>query len=166
MGYTAIPGGDIWLQIGTTQTPTSGSTVSFTSIPPVKKLRLIADRIALTAAGVLDITLNNDSGQTYSQTYQGYNGTQMFSQALQTTFIDTARGSAASGLLIDYVIEYANQACPKSITGMSGSTTAGSNYYPIQINYNSTAAINRVDFTTGSTFNATNTGTIAIYGAF
>jgi hypothetical protein len=166
MGFTAIPGGDIWLQIVTTQTPTSGSSVSFTSIPPVKKLRLCVQNVALTTAGVLDITFNNDSGTNYYQTTLIFNGTSTSIVAGQNAFIDTTRAAGAGVHLQDFVVDYANQACPKLIEGFGSNNGSNAAYYGIVANYNSTTAINRVDFTTANTFNATNTGTIAIYGAF
>lgn len=166
MGYTAIPGGDIWLQIGTTQTPTSGSSVSFTNIPPVKKLRLIVQNVALTTAGSLDITINNDTSSIYNQSYLTYNGTTTTTIAINNTAIDTTRTAGAASHIQDFIVDYANQACPKLITGYGSNNGTNPTHYGIVANYNSTAVVSRIDFVTANTFNATNTGTIAIYGAF
>jgi hypothetical protein len=166
MALATIPSGDVWVQIGTTQTPTSGSSVSFTSIPAVKKLRLVVQNIALTTAGSLDITINNDTSSIYNQSYLNYNGTATLTAALNTVAIDTTRQAGASAHIQDFIIDYANQACPKLITGFGSNNGTSSNHYGIVANYNSTAVVNRVDFTTANTFNATNTGTIAIYGAY
>lgn len=166
MGYTAIPGGDIWLQIGTTQTPTSGSSVSFTSIPPVKKLRLVVQNVALTTAGSLDITLNNDTTSNYNQTQINYNGTSTSVGGAINAAIDTTRAAGAAAHIQDFIVDYANQACPKLITGFGSNNGSNPANYGVVTTWNSTSSVNRVDFVTANTFNATNTGTIAIYGAF
>jgi hypothetical protein len=166
MALATIPSGEVWVQIGTTQTPTSGSSVSFTSIPAVKKLRLVVQNIALTTTGSLDITINNDTSSIYNQSYLNYNGTATVTAALNTVAIDTTRAGGASAHIQDFIIDYANQACPKLITGFGSNNGSNPNHYGIVANYNSTAVVNRVDFVTANTFNATNTGTIAIYGAY
>lgn len=166
MGFTAIPGGDVWLQIGTTQTPTSGSSVSFTSIPPVKKLRLVVQNVALTTAGTLDVTLNNDATSNYDQTQIIYNGTSTAVSSAINSAIDTTRGAGASSHISDLIVDYANQACPKLITGFGSHNGSNPTHYGIVVGWNSTSSVNRVDFVTANTFNAANTGTIAIYGAF
>jgi hypothetical protein len=144
MGFTAIPGGDIWLQIGTTQTPTSGSSVSFTSIPPVK----------------------NDTSASYSYAWNGVVAqiTASFSN-LGEVRLGRAGGT---NILADLELDYANQACPKLIQGMADNKAAnGDTMNQIWGNYNSTTSINRIDvISSTSTFSAANTGTIAIYGAF
>lgn len=167
MAFTAIPSGDVWVQIGTTQTPTSGSSVSFTSIPAVKKIRLVVQQVALTASANLNITLNNDTSAIYNLGYTYYNGTSMtvVNNGAQNDF-KTGRASGAGNHCCDYVIDYTNQAVPKLITGVAGNNGTNTNIANVVNNYNSTAVITRLDLTTTSTFNATNTGTIAIYGAF
>jgi hypothetical protein len=166
MGYTAIPGGDIWLQIGTTQTPTSGSAVTFTNIPAVKKLRLVVQNVSLTAAGYISVTLNNDATANYNQNQISDTSTTTRALGGILSNIQATRLAGASAHISDFIVDYANQACPKLITGFGSNNTAATAYYGITTTWNSTATVNRVDFTTGSTFNATNTGTIAIYGAF
>jgi hypothetical protein len=167
MGFTAIPGGDIWLQIGTTQTPTSGSAVSFTNIPPVKKIRIIVDGVIQTASSRQNITFNNDTSAIYSFGYTG-NVSQISGSVLRDTKLLIGRTSSAVAMFADFIIDYANQACPKLITGSSDSRGAnGDGYNSIFGSYNSTLAINRIDLISAtSTFSASNTGTFAIYGAF
>lgn len=167
MGFTAIPGGDTWLQIGTTQTPTSGSSVSFTNIPAVKKIRIIVDGVIQTGSSREYITFNNDTSAIYSFGYTG-NVSQIAGSILRQSYLSVGRASSAVAMYADFIIDYANQACPKLITGSSDSKGAnGDGYNSIFGNYNSTTAINRIDLISQtSTFSASNTGTFAIYGAF
>lgn len=166
MGFTAIPAGDFWLQIGTTQTPTSGSAVTFTNIPPVKKLRLVVQNVALTSAGYLVVTLNNDATANYNQTQIIYSGTSTSVTATINSNIQPSRSAGAASHIQDFVVDYANQKCPKLVTGFGSNNGSNAAYYGISAAWNNTSAVNRIDFTAGNTFNATNTGTIAIYGAF
>jgi hypothetical protein len=166
MGFTAIPGGDIWLQIGTTQTPTSGSSVSFTSIPPVKKLRILVNSVTQTASSRLVLVLNNDTGAKY--TY-AWNGVVAQITASSSNLGEIRLGRAGgTNIICDIEFDYANQACPKLIQGMADNKAAnGDTMNQIWGNYNSTDSINRIDVVSStSTFAAANTGTIAIYGAF
>lgn len=165
MAFTAIPSGDVWVQIGTTQTPTSGSSVSFTSIPAVKKLRVVVQSLTLTAAGYVDITLNNDTGSNYNYGYVTYNGTTASVIANNDTKMRVTRSSGTSHI-IELTIDYTNQAMPKLAQGYGTSGGSNASVYPASYNWNSTAVVNRIDFTTATTFAAGNTGTIAIYGAF
>lgn len=164
MAFTAIPSGDVWVQIGSTQTPTSGTTVSFTSIPAVKKLRLVIQNITLTANGNLDMTFNNDATALYNWSYFWSATTPTPVAITADTKIRTGRGAGGSGHVADYIIDYSNQSMPKMLTGWGGNNLNAL----IQGvgNYNSTAIVNRLDVTTASTFAAGNTGTIAIYGAY
>jgi len=166
MALATIPSGEVWVQIGTTQTPITGSSVSFTSIPAVKKLRLVVQNVSLTTAGSLDITINNDTSSIYNQTQINYNGTSTVVNGTLNAAIDTTRAAGASAHIQDFIIDYANQACPKLITGFGSNNGSNPANYGIVTNYNSTTVVNRVDFVTANTFNATNTGTIAIYGAY
>lgn len=164
MGFTAIPSGDIWVQIGTTQTPTTGSSVSFTSIPAVKKLRLVIQNITTTANGSIDITLNNDASALYNYSYF-YNTTTPQVRAITAdTKIRTAQSAGSTGHVADYIIDYSSQSMPKVVTGWGGNNLQA----VIQNvgNYNSTSIVNRLDVVTTNTFAAGNTGTIAIYGAY
>jgi hypothetical protein len=167
MGFTAIPGGDVWLQIGTTQTPTSGSSVSFTSIPAVKKIRIVVDGVIQTASSAMYLTFNNDTSSIYSYGYVGGTSTIAFS-ILRQANVRVGRAASSVAMFGDLTVDYANQLCPKLITGASDSRGAnGDGLAAITGNYNSTATINRIDLVSNSsTFSAANTGTFAIYGAF
>lgn len=165
MAFTAIPSGDVWVQIGSTQTPTSGSSVSFTSIPAVKKLRVVVQSLTLTAAGYVDITLNNDTASNYNYGYLSYSGTTTTVIAGNDTKMRVTRASGTSHI-IDLTIDYTNQAMPKLAQGYGTSGGSNAAVYPASYDWNSTAIVNRIDFTTATTFAAGNTGTIAIYGAF
>lgn len=166
MGIQTIPaadtGGETWVQIGTTQTPVTGTVVTFSSITPAKKIRIVSENVSLTAAGTLHITLNNDTSTSYfnARVTTGYGMT-----VVSASRIDGAAGTGTT-FIQDLLIEYADQACPKTITGFNTSGGASAQVFPLQATYNETASITRIDFTTTSTFNAANTGTIAIYGAY
>lgn len=168
MGFTAIPSGDIWVQIGTTQTPTTGSSVSFTSIPAVKKLRLVVDNLQLTAAATPRVTLNNDTSTSYVNDWVYYDGTRYHGRVQKLAYWQIGTATDTVDIFADWLIDYANLTMPKAITqGYSrcnGTTLSIGEQYGT---YQSTAVINRLDLTLStSTFSATNTGTIAIYGAF
>jgi len=169
MGYTAIPGGDVWLQIGSTQTPTSGSVVTFSSVPAVKALRLVVFSVDQTAASVLGVTLNNDTATNYWYGYiDGIAGASK-TRSSSNTYLPIGSGSGTTFMFADFLINYANQKCPKLITGGADDkgTSTGRMMASLVANYNSTSTISRVDITSiSSTFSATNTGTIALYGAF
>lgn len=167
MAFTAIPSGDVWVQIGSTQTPTSGAAVTFTSIPSVKKLRFIVSGVSLTVAGRIDVTLNNDTGSNYNVAYQTYNGTVTTPSVFNNTAFQMTRTGGAASHVQDGIIDYCNQAAPKSLQAFGGNNGSNPVAFPISANWNSTAIVNRIDFTAvGTTFAAGNTGTIAIYGAF
>jgi len=167
MAFTAIPSGDVWVQIGSTQTPTSGSAVTFSSIPAVKKLRLIISNVTLTASGALDLTLNNDTSALYNISYLWNNGTTTLPVVIVAdTKVRTGRGSGTSSHVSDFIIDYTNQASPKLISGFGGNNGTNNSMVLSNNTYNSTAIITRLDITTATTFAAGNTGTIALYGAF
>lgn len=165
MGIQSLPAasvGETWVQIGTTQTPITGSVVTFSSITPAKKIRIITENVSLTSASSLHITLNNDTSASYFNAEA--------KNAYTMTVVSGVRinGAANTGttFIQDLLIEYADQACPKKITGFTTSGGASAQVFPLQATYNETASITRIDFTTGNTFNVLNTGTIAIYGAY
>jgi hypothetical protein len=169
MGVSVIPASsastDTWVQIGTTQTPTSGTTVSFTSITAAKKIRIVVKSVVLTSSSTLRINFNGDSGTNYFNA--GYRTVGGVFNALVTNTAQLAPYAANGSTHIhDLLIDYASQVTPKFITGFGTSSATDSTYSIFEGTWNSTAVINQIDFTTSSTFNATNTGTIAIYGAY
>jgi hypothetical protein len=163
---TAGGGGETWTQIGTTQTPTSGSVVTFSSIPEYKKIRIICLAVRLTSSGTLAITLNNDATAKYANFRvedSGSGGTGNFA----TLSMVRAFSDAGANYTNDLIVNYANVAMPKLVTGKGASVISGfaGTVSDLQVTYNSTATINRIDFTAENTFLGANTGTIALYGA-
>lgn len=166
MAINTIPGGDVWLQIGTTQTPVTGTSVSFTNIPPVKTIRILVNSVVQTASSRLVLVFNNDATAKYTYAWNGI-VTAITASSSNLGEIRLGRSSGTT-ILADMEISYANQACPKLLSGMADNKTAnGDTMNQIWGNYNSTDAINRIDIISStSTFATANTGTIAIYGAF
>ena len=74
-----------WTEIASTS-PTSGSSISFTSIPSYKELVLRWNGIVLaTAAGQISITFNNDTGTNYASTSLANNSTPVTRTMFSTT---------------------------------------------------------------------------------
>lgn len=159
MGISQIPttaGTDKWVEIASSS-PTSGSTVSFTSIPEYKDLRIQAFNVNLSGNSVVDLRFNNDSGTSYAWNI-GYDesNTYRFQESPGTTQIRLTTGLRP--LAFNCTIEGANEACKNVTTWNVMSTDSG------QGNglWFSTATINQIDLIIGGV--TYSSGTIKLFG--
>ena len=162
MGASQIPaassGAPItsWVQLATSS-PTSGATVSFTSLTSYKQYRVILSGIN-AAAGTpnLNMTLNN-TASNYSSAVTFYNSSQtrLENSGTNTTTsllinppsnLNTASSVFAAEILIDY----ANQSTPKSIRYSVGQGNQSNSYANAWAIWNNTATVDRIDFTLSS----------------
>lgn len=146
MGATQIPADSPWVELGTAS-PTTGSTVSFTSIPEYKNYRI--EWFGLTQSGSSNyaIRFNGDSSSNYAT----FAPSVYFSSG---TYI----GAFHSADQIQMDIEQANEVS-KRIFGFSGNTNQGI----FQGMWNNQSKINQISvaFVGTSTFTG---GTIKIFG--
>jgi hypothetical protein len=147
MGATTIPAGTTapWVELATSS-PTSGLTVSFTSIAEYANLRIEFLALATTSSTQpYRIRFNNDSGSSYS-----YNSGNSGSSNANATEIQT------NGRFTQITIEDAN-GVSKRITG------ASSNGSLVAV-WNSQSVIDRIDVLTIDGTVSYSSGTIKIYG--
>ena len=153
-----------------TLTPSSGTSVSFTSIPSTYTHLQIRYSIMGTNFASLRMTLNSDTTANYSwHSLVGYSSSALADVGTSATFIDLTpynRGLGSSqptpGVLD--ILDYANTSKNKTtraLTGRNDNTTSSSINFNSG-NWRSTAAINTITFTSSSAF-ATGTS-IALYG--
>lgn len=147
-----------WIEIASSS-PTSGTTVSFTSVPEYKDLYVLAYGINNGGTSTqLTVRLNNDTGNNYSRSVLFYYA---YTSQLQVT--NTPNSSSLYGTkeawqpaAFSMLIEGSNSPL-KKITGVPydgyGFETNGA--------WHSTDVINRVDVISGATFSA---GTIKLFG--
>jgi hypothetical protein len=146
MGSTQIPAITPWLELATSS-PTSGLSVSFTSIPEYRNLRIEFLALATTSStSPYRIRFNNDSGSSYSYNSGANSG------------VNSANGTEiqTNGRFTQITIEDAN-GVSKRITGASSTNS-------LVAVWNSQSVIDRIDVLTidGSTTYVS--GTIKIYG--
>ena len=173
MGSSTIPapsaGAPItsWVQLATSS-PTSGATVSFTSLSSYKQYRVVMSNVDVAAGNpTLNMTLNN-TASNYSYAFSFYDGTKMNNAGgYALSSINIQPGSNALtpryGFAAEILIDFANQATPKSIRyalGASAGYTSQS-YANTWAIWNDTSTVNRIDFTlSSSSFVASSTFTV------
>lgn len=153
-----------------TLTPTSGTSVSFTSIPSTYTHLQVRYSVMGTNFATLRMTLNSDTASNYSwHEVGGYNSSAIVDAGTSSTFADLTpynRGLGSSqptpGVLD--ILDYANTnkfKTTKALTGRNDNTSSSSiGFY--SGNWRSTSAVSTVTFTSSSAF-ATGTS-IALYG--
>jgi hypothetical protein len=135
-----------------TTTLTSGSTLTFSSIPSTYTDLVLAINGTLnTSSAALAMTFNSDSATNYSYTRIEGNGTSASSTKQSTT------SSISIGFLITTqsftilnIQNYANTGTYKTVLGRYGSA-ADSTGLGVGL-WRSTAAINRIDITVANSF--------------
>jgi len=173
MGASTIPaassGAPItsWVQLATSS-PTSGSTVSFTSLASYKQYRVVMSGVDVAAGNpTLSMTLNN-TASNYSYAFSFYDGGKMQNTGGNSvSSININPGSSLLtpryGFAAEVLIDFANQATPKSIRyalGAFGGYVSQS-YANTWAIWNDTATVNRIDFTlSSSSFVAASTFTV------
>ena len=145
MGISSIGAFDKWVELATS-TPTSGSTVTFSSLASYRDYRIQWFGLTNTApAGQpFAVRFNNDSGTNYAYWRSDQN--------------DSASTSSIFGNTSQIQIDILDaDSVSKTIQGFGGSEGE------IKAFWNDSTAINRIDVICqgGSTYNA---GTIKIYG--
>lgn len=171
-----------YVSIATTN-PTTGQSISFTSIPSTYKhlqVRWIA-RTSLSATTFAGVTIqfNGDTGSNYAyHRLYGANiaGTQAAyadSGATQTSAY-VAGAAAANNLANEFavgiidILDYANTSKTKTVRGLwGGDDNTNGAYGTIHLDsglWNSTSAINRLDISLGTSQNYVTGSHFALYG--
>lgn len=147
-----------WIEIASSS-PTSGTTVSFTSVPEYKDLYVLAYGVNNGGtATALTIRLNNDTGNNYSRNVLSFSSsiTQMVVTNSPNSSSLYGTPVSSSPTAFSMLIEGSNSPL-KKITGVPydgyGFETNGA--------WHSADVINRVDVISSATFSA---GTIKLFG--
>lgn len=142
MAITNLATSQKWVELATSS-PTSGTSVSFTSIPEYKNYRIQWFGLANSSTGNYQIRFNNDSATNYA--FNNANGP----TSNGTTYI-TIEPSA-----VQLTISQANE-ISKTIEGFTGTQGTVKGFW------NNQSTIDRIDVTLSTgTFTA---GTIKIFG--
>jgi hypothetical protein len=175
MGASTIPatnGAPItsWVQLATSS-PTSGATVSFTSLSSYKQYRVVMSNVGVnTGNPTLSMTLNN-TASNYSYALPFYNQASSLYQNVginNSSSININAGTTFNtsyyGFTSEIVIDFSNQSTPKSIRySMASSTIATNSYVDAWAIWNNTATVDRIDFSLSS--NSFASGTITVFGS-
>lgn len=156
MGIAAFPpvGVETWTEVATAS-PTSGSSVTLSSLPASSKLRIIGFDLKSTSASFLKLTINNDTSNSYAY------GFDVGGSAINDGINLAGFASSGSSQSFDLEFEATNQAIYKKGTGYGADDSAPSNNFIIT--WANTAVINRFDVTlSAGTFTA---GTIKVFAA-
>lgn len=146
-----------WKLIAST-TPTSGTTVTFSSIPSYKHLRLSAHAIQMTATSNCFLRFNGDSGNHAYRCITLPAGPS--NTAWSTSSILVLTGSSDIGVF-DVIINNANVATTKTLDRLSWSN----NIDVMQGLWANTAAITSISLSFSSSFSASNIQPILLYGS-
>lgn len=148
---TAAGAGDNWVLI-TSQTITSGSTVTFSSISGYKKLRIFCGKVNNSAS--VRLRLNGDTGNNYS--YTGRPAAGLNASSLQTEiFADT---DVTGQIWFTFDIEEVNSSLFKPVTGVS------TVMMPIEGLYFSTSEVTSVSIVSGGNFGSSPSSIFYLYG--
>ena len=156
-GSVSAIGGDEW-QLIATNTPTSGTSTSFTNISGYSKLRLIWNTLTFAADAMLICRFNSDSGQNYIGAASGFgaNTSESWSTAV-------ALNGNNAGPYAGYLdIEDANKTFPKKLQGVWSFRTGT---YGDTLNgiYIGSSAITSISLSDESS-NTISSGTVYLYG--
>jgi hypothetical protein len=154
MGIAAFPpiGVETWTEVATAS-PTSGSSVTFSSLAATSKLRIVGFAVKSTStSGAALLTINNDTSLSYAY---GYDVTgSPANNDVQLPF-------DANGVSFDFTFVAANQPVYKQGSGYSAGASDQRNNY--NVTWANTSVINRFDVTlSAGTFTA---GTIKVFAA-
>jgi hypothetical protein len=153
--------GNPWQTIAT-NTPTSGTTVTFSSIAGYKTLMLAFNNVTTaSAAGYGKITFNG-SGSNYVATYltSYVNNSSSSNSYIPLDSAQTYNNKYAGYIIINDVLN----SIPKTITGISWDnyTSQAGNVTGV---WNDTSVLTSITLTsTGTAFSGSNTGTVTLYG--
>jgi hypothetical protein len=158
MAISKLGASNKWVEIASSS-PTSGTTVSFTSIPEYKDLAILAYNINNGGSSTgLSVRFNNDTGNNYSKNLIYQNSSTSVLNIISTAATSSLYGthSASVPVAIQLVIEGANSGL-KQISGIMFDT------YGYEHNglWHSADVINRIDVISTATYSA---GTIKLFG--
>lgn len=148
----------------------SSGTITFSSIPSTfKHLQVRIHQITASGSNDINLTMNNDTGANYAVHYLYGTGSSVSATGfIGMTFIkaagvyDTATTTQANVSIVD-ILDYVSTTKNKTARIIEGVDKNGTGSISIDSGlWLNTAAINRLDFTSGSNF-ATTTR-IALYG--
>ena len=174
MGSSTIPAASAgapitsWVQLATSS-PTSGATVSFTSLSSYKQYRVVMSGVDVNTGGPnMTMTLNNTASNYSSAiTYWNNNQSRIQNDGYNSTTSvlinpPSNQNTALFTFAAEILIDYANQSTPKSIRYSlgQGNTNSYPNAWAI---WNNTATVNRIDFTLSS--NSFAAGTFTVFGS-
>ena len=160
-GTVSSATGNPWQTIST-NTPTSGTTVTFSSISGYKTLMLAFSNVTTaSAAGSGSITFNGSS-TNYSVLYLGSYLSLSYSS---NTLIPVDKQAGTNGNYSGYLlINDAINPIPKTFTGVGYDSNTPSTGVINGVWVN-TSAITSITFTSsGAAFSGSNTGTFTLYG--
>jgi hypothetical protein len=165
MGISIFPaastGGDNWVEISS-QTPTSGTTVSISSISSsYKKLMLVATNIFLSSSDASIITFNSITS-AHSYQYASANGTEPGGFVSATNIRSSSNNDRHSALLF---ITNPSGTVPVLFEGRiaaSASATGRTVYNGVMPGLTSAVTSIQLDYT--AAISGSNTGTIKLYG--
>ena len=171
MGYSVYPvpssGGETWTLISSS-TPTSGTSVNFTSISGYRKLRLIYRNIMTTGDVTLWVRINGvTTGNEYTSTFLTLNN--VFNTEL-ASFIGMSSVSGQGYHTGFLEFPTANQSVLQTFTGYGtvysvsgGALTNNATRLNINGTFSTPTTITSLSVSNG-TFSGSNTGTIYLYG--
>lgn len=142
---------EIW-QLIATNSPTSGTTTTFSGLSGYKKYILaFAALNTTTNPSDYNMTFNSSSSDYSSRAQAGTSG------VTTTDSIRLARGNQMNGF---FTIENVNLEIPKIVTGVGAA--GGSDAYQVLGSWNSTSAITSITITLGA--GTYNSGSVRLYG--
>ena len=153
MAIAAFPpiGFETWTEVATSS-PTSGSSVTLSSLPAASKLRIVGFNLTASSSAGLGLTINNDTTTSYTYAYDTTG---------DTTNSEISLGVTATRFSFVLTFDPANQAIYKNGIGFSANTSDTRNNFNVL--WANTAVIDRFDLTlSAGTFTA---GTIKVFAA-
>lgn len=142
-----------WVELATSS-PTTGTTVTLSSLAEYDKYRIVC--LGLSASAAVTWRINNDSGNNY---YLATNETSWINNRNSTT---NSFNITNTNLTCDIIVDSANDAVFKSITGWAAQPGNNTSAWEVAAIWSNTATIDRFDFITSGAFSS---GSITIYGA-
>lgn len=167
-----MPAGTTYEPLVTTTISSNTTSITWSSISSAyTDLVIVASNVTSTAAGgTIYLQFNNDTGSNYSMVEMYGNGTSAASTRVSSTTVIpinyfTTTGTTQTGQIsIAHIMNYSNTTTNKTVLARGNNASDAS--YPGTEAFvglwRSTAAINRIDFSSNSkTWNA---GTFTLYG--
>lgn len=157
VGQVSSLTGDNW-QLIATNTPTSGTSTSFTSLSGYRKYRLIWSALTFSGSAVAMLRFNSDSNNNYIGGASGYSSAT--SECWSTAAIVTGTSSTTHYGFID--VEDADKTFPKKMQGAwtNQDTGIGDVLNGIYIGSSAITSIALLD----SSGNTISSGTVYLYG--